>query len=53
MQLLDMRDTEQFVKWYTHLYPLIQEAYDGWATKIGTLATVLFSLSTIPWKYQK
>ena len=29
MQLLDMLDTEQCVKWYTHFYPLIQEAYDA------------------------
>ena len=28
MQLLDMLETEQFVKWYTRYYPLIQEAYD-------------------------
>ena len=29
MQLLNMIETEQFVKWYTHFYPLIQEAYDA------------------------
>lgn len=29
MQLLNMLETEQFVKWYTHFYPLIQEAYDA------------------------
>ncbi|WP_455209567.1 DUF3014 domain-containing protein [Kaarinaea lacus] len=28
MQLLNMLNTEQFVKWYTRFYPLIQEAYD-------------------------
>jgi hypothetical protein len=28
MQLLDKLDTEQFVKWYTRIYPLIQEDYD-------------------------
>ena len=28
MRLLDILDTEQFVKWYTRFYPLIQEAYD-------------------------
>ena len=53
MQLLDMLDAEQFVKWYTHFYPLIQEAYDGWAIKIGILILVLFSLSTTSWKQQK
>ncbi|MCI0505130.1 MAG: DUF3014 domain-containing protein [Gammaproteobacteria bacterium] len=29
IQLLNMLETEQFVKWYTHFYPLIQEAYDA------------------------
>lgn len=29
MQLLDRLDTEQFVKWYTRFYPLIQEDYDS------------------------
>ncbi len=29
MQLLDKLDTEQFVKWYTRFYPLIQEDYDS------------------------
>lgn len=29
MQLLDKLDTEQFVKWYTRFYPLIQESYDS------------------------
>jgi len=29
MQLLNMLETEQFVKWYTRYYPLIQEAYDA------------------------
>jgi hypothetical protein len=29
MQLYNMVETEQFVKWYTHFYPLIQEAYDA------------------------
>jgi len=29
MQLLNRFDTEQFVKWYTRFYPLIQEAYDA------------------------
>ena len=28
MQLLSMLKTDQFVKWYTQFYPLIQEAYD-------------------------
>jgi len=29
MQLLEKLDTEQFVKWYTRFYPLIQEDYDS------------------------
>ena len=29
MQLLNMLETKEFVKWYTHYYPLIQEAYDA------------------------
>ena len=29
IQLLDKLDTEQFVKWYTRFYPLIQEEYDS------------------------
>ena len=29
MKLLDKVDTEQFVKWYTHFYPLIQDDYDS------------------------
>lgn len=29
MQLLDKLDTEQFSKWYTRFYPLIQEEYDS------------------------
>jgi len=29
MQLLKKLDTEQFVKWYTRFYPLIQETYDS------------------------
>lgn len=29
MQLLDRLDTEQFVKWYTRFYPLIQQDYDS------------------------
>ncbi|MDT8385151.1 MAG: DUF3014 domain-containing protein [Gammaproteobacteria bacterium] len=29
MQLLDKLDTEQFAKWYTRYYPLIQEEYDA------------------------
>ena len=29
MQLVDMLEAEQFVKWYTRFYPLIQEAYDA------------------------
>jgi hypothetical protein len=29
MQLLDKLNTEQFVKWYTRFYPLIQEDYDS------------------------
>lgn len=29
IQLLEKLDTEQFVKWYTRLYPLIQEDYDS------------------------
>ena len=29
LQLFNMLETKQFVKWYTHFYPLIQEAYDA------------------------
>lgn len=29
MQLLSKLDTEQFAKWYTRFYPLIQEEYDS------------------------
>ena len=29
IQLLNMLETEQFVKWYTRYYPLIQEVYDA------------------------
>jgi hypothetical protein len=29
MELLNTLETEQFVKWYTRFYPLIQEAYDA------------------------
>lgn len=29
MQLLNTVETAQFVKWYKHFYPLIQEAYDA------------------------
>lgn len=29
MQLLDKLDAEQFAKWYTRFYPLIQEEYDS------------------------
>ncbi|WP_455219292.1 DUF3014 domain-containing protein [Kaarinaea lacus] len=29
MRLLNMLDTEQFIKWYTRFYPLIQESYDA------------------------
>jgi len=29
MQMLKVLDTEQFIKWYKHFYPLIQEAYDS------------------------
>jgi hypothetical protein len=29
MQLLDTLDTEQFARWYTRFYPLIQEEYDS------------------------
>lgn len=33
IQLLDKLDTEQFVKWYTRFYPLIQEEYDSMGYK--------------------
>jgi len=35
VQLLDKLDTAQFIKWYMHFYPLIQEDYDSFGYKNG------------------